>query len=405
MSNDWNLGEESKKKGLATLAPERAVLVALIQKDGNENQAQEYLDELEFLANTAGAITVKRFIQKLPHPDSRTFIGKGKLEEVRIYVEEHDIDLVIFDDDLTGKQTNILETTLKRKIVDRSTLILDIFASRAQTAQAKTQVELAQMQYLLPRLRGLWTHLERQRGGIGMRGPGEKEIETDRRIVRDKVALLKKKLEKIDQQNVTQRQNRGELIRVALVGYTNVGKSTLMNLLSKSDVFAEDKLFATLDTTTRKVVWDNMPFLLSDTVGFIRKLPHHLIESFKSTLDETREADILVHVIDISHAQHEDQIKTVHQTLKELNAGEKPMLMVFNKVDAYRDKYFDPYVDQQTRAQILQELSQKLHATFQLPNVFISATSRENIDLLRDVLTNMIRDTYQVRYPYVSKQW
>jgi GTPase len=405
MSNDWNLGEESKKKGLATLAPERAVLVALIQKDGNENQAQEYLDELEFLANTAGAITVKRFIQKLPHPDSRTFIGKGKLEEVRIYVEEHDIDLVIFDDDLTGKQTNILETTLKRKIVDRSTLILDIFASRAQTAQAKTQVELAQMQYLLPRLRGLWTHLERQRGGIGMRGPGEKEIETDRRIVRDKVALLKKKLEKIDQQNVTQRQNRGELIRVALVGYTNVGKSTLMNLLSKSDVFAEDKLFATLDTTTRKVVWDNMPFLLSDTVGFIRKLPHHLIESFKSTLDETREADILVHVIDISHAQHEDQIKTVHQTLKELNAGEKPMLMVFNKVDAYRDKYFDPYVDQETRAQILQELSQKLHATFQLPNVFISATSRENIDLLRDVLTNMIRDTYQVRYPYVSKQW
>jgi GTPase len=405
MSNDWNLGEESKKKGLATLAPERAVLVALIQKDGNENQAQEYLDELEFLANTAGAITVKRFIQKLPHPDSRTFIGKGKLEEVRIYVEEHDIDLVIFDDDLTGKQTNILETTLKRKIVDRSTLILDIFASRAQTAQAKTQVELAQMQYLLPRLRGLWTHLERQRGGIGMRGPGEKEIETDRRIVRDKVALLKKKLEKIDQQNVTQRQNRGELIRVALVGYTNVGKSTLMNLLSKSDVFAEDKLFATLDTTTRKVVWDNMPFLLSDTVGFIRKLPHHLIESFKSTLDETREADILVHVIDISHAQHEDQIKTVHQTLKELNAGEKPMLMVFNKVDAYRDKYFDLYVDQETRAQILQELSQKLHATFQLPNVFISATSRENIDLLRDVLTNMIRDTYQVRYPYVSKQW
>ena len=266
MSNDWNLGEENKKKGLATLAPERAVLVALIQKDGNETQAQEFLDELEFLAKTAGAVTVKRFIQKLPHPDSRTFIGKGKLEEVRLYVEENDIDLVIFDDDLTGKQTNILETTLKRKIVDRSTLILDIFASRAQTAQAKTQVELAQMQYLLPRLRGLWTHLERQRGGIGMRGPGEKEIETDRRIVRDKVALLKKKLEKIDQQNITQRQNRGELIRVALVGYTNVGKSTLMNLLSKSDVFAEDKLFATLDTTTRKVVWDNMPFLLSDTV-------------------------------------------------------------------------------------------------------------------------------------------
>jgi GTPase len=405
MGNEWNLGEDKKKKGIAVVAPEKAVLVALIQRDGNETQAQEYLDELEFLAQTAGAVSVKRFIQKLPNPDSRTFIGKGKLEEIQLYVEDNDIDLVIFDDDLTGKQTNILESTLKRKIIDRSTLILDIFASRAQTAQAKTQVELAQMQYLLPRLRGLWTHLERQRGGIGMRGPGEKEIETDRRIVRDKISLLKKKLEKIDQQNVTQRQNRGELIRVALVGYTNVGKSTLMNLLSKSDVFAEDKLFATLDTTTRKVVWENMPFLLSDTVGFIRKLPHHLVESFKSTLDETREADILLHVIDISHSQHEDQIKTVHKTLKEIGAGDKPMLMIFNKIDAYRDKYFDPYVDKETRQQILQELSQKLEASFQVPNVFLSATQKENIEELRIVLTNLIQETYKIRYPFISKKW
>jgi GTPase len=405
MGNEWNLGEDKKKKGIAIVAPEKAVLVALIQRDGNETQAQEYLDELEFLAQTAGAVSVKRFIQKLPNPDSRTFIGKGKLEEIQLYVEDNDIDLVIFDDDLTGKQTNILESTLKRKIIDRSTLILDIFASRAQTAQAKTQVELAQMQYLLPRLRGLWTHLERQRGGIGMRGPGEKEIETDRRIVRDKISLLKKKLEKIDQQNVTQRQNRGELIRVALVGYTNVGKSTLMNLLSKSEVFAEDKLFATLDTTTRKVVWENMPFLLSDTVGFIRKLPHHLVESFKSTLDETREADILVHVIDISHSQHEDQIRTVHKTLKEIGAGDKPMLMIFNKIDAYRDKYFDPYVDKETRQQILQELSQKLEASFQVPNVFLSATQKENIEELRMVLTQMIQEAYKIRYPFISKKW
>ncbi len=405
MGNEWNLGEDKKKKGIAIVAPEKAVLVALIQRDGNETQAQEYLDELEFLAQTAGAVSVKRFIQKLPNPDSRTFIGKGKLEEIQLYVEDNDIDLVIFDDDLTGKQTNILESTLKRKIIDRSTLILDIFASRAQTAQAKTQVELAQMQYLLPRLRGLWTHLERQRGGIGMRGPGEKEIETDRRIVRDKISLLKKKLEKIDQQNVTQRQNRGELIRVALVGYTNVGKSTLMNLLSKSEVFAEDKLFATLDTTTRKVVWENMPFLLSDTVGFIRKLPHHLVESFKSTLDETREADILVHVIDISHSQHEDQIRTVHKTLKEIGAGDKPMLMIFNKIDAYREKYFDPYVDKETRQQILQELSQKLEASFQVPNVFLSATQKENIEELRMVLTQMIQEAYKIRYPFISKKW
>ncbi|HHH49879.1 MAG TPA: GTPase HflX, partial [Saprospiraceae bacterium] len=317
MSNNWNIGEKNKKGLKKEL--EKAVLVGAIFKNQTEEQITEYLDELEFLALTAGAVTLKRFTQKLKHPDSRTFVGKGKLEEIQQYIDDHEeISLVIFDDDLSGKQTNIIEEFLKVKIVDRSSLILDIFASRAQTAQAKTQVDLAQMQYLLPRLRGLWTHLERQRGGIGMRGPGEQEIETDRRIVRDKIALLKKKLEKIDLQNRTRRKNRGQLIRVALVGYTNVGKSTLLNLLSKSEVFAENKLFATLDTTVRKVVFGSMPFLLSDTVGFIRKLPTHLIESFKSTLDEVKESDLLLHVIDIAHPQYEDQIKTVNRTLKEL---------------------------------------------------------------------------------------
>ncbi|MBC7775416.1 MAG: GTPase HflX, partial [Phycisphaerae bacterium] len=329
MAKDWTLGE--KTSGLKK-ETEHAVLVSLITPNVTEPQAHEYMDELQFLAETAGAIAIKRFTQRLPHPEHRTFIGKGKVEEIREYLDRHEeINMVIFDDDLSGKQTNNLEEELKVKIIDRSSLILDIFASRAQTAQAKTQVELAQMQYLLPRLRGLWTHLERQRGGIGMRGPGEKEIETDRRIVRDKIALLKEKLEIIDRQNVTQRKNRGELIRVSLVGYTNVGKSTLMNLLSKSEVFAEDKLFATLDTTVRKVVFEEVPFLLSDTVGFIRKLPHHLIESFKSTLDEVRESDILLHVVDIAHPQHEEQIRTVNNTLKELEALDKPTLLVFNK--------------------------------------------------------------------------
>ncbi|MFM8449032.1 MAG: GTPase HflX, partial [Haliscomenobacter sp.] len=345
---NWNLGE--KKNSGNRLQAEYAVLVGLIVKNQTEEQVVEYLDELEFLALTAGAICLRRFIQKLPHPDSRTFIGKGKLEEIKAYIEkEENVTMVIFDDDLTGKQVNILEEFLKVKIIDRSSLILDIFAERAQTAQAKTQVELAQLQYLLPRLRGLWTHLERQRGGIGMRGPGEMEIETDRRIVRDKITFLKDKLRKIDQQSATQRKNRGELIRVALVGYTNVGKSTLMNLLSKSDVFAENKLFATLDTTVRKVVLDNIPFLLSDTVGFIRKLPHHLIESFKSTLDEVRESDILIHVVDIAHPQHEDHIRTVNQTLEELGVSDKPTLLVFNKIDLYREKNYDPYIDQEAR--------------------------------------------------------
>ena len=365
MSTDWNIGKQNGN-GLHRVT-ENAVMVGLIYKEHTEQQVNEHLDELEFLATTAGAQTLKRFVQRLPHPDLRTYVGKGKLEEIAQYIESHDIDLVIFDDDLTGKQQNILEKELKRKIVDRSTLILDIFANRAQTAQAKTQVELAQMQYLLPRLRGLWTHLERQRGGIGMRGPGEKEIETDRRIVRDKIAMLKGKLEKIDLQNTTQRKNRGDLIRVALVGYTNAGKSTLMNLLAKSEVFAEDKLFATLDTTVRKVVLERMPFLLSDTVGFIRKLPHHLVESFKSTLDETRESDLILHVVDISHPQYEDHIETVETTLRELDCGDKPVIMILNKIDNYRDHYFDQLLDSATQSELEQQLNESLFKRYQVP--------------------------------------
>jgi GTP-binding protein HflX len=400
----WKVGKEGKK-GIAKTT-EYCILVGVITKDLVESQVMEYLEELEFLATTAGAVTKKVFTQKIPHPNVKSFVGSGKLEEIKEYIDrDEDISLVIFDDDLTGKQNSFLEEYLKVKIVDRSTLILDIFAERAQTAQAKTQVELAQMQYLLPRLRGLWTHLERQRGGIGMRGPGEMEIETDRRIVRDKIALLKKRLEKIDQQAQTQRKSRGELIRVSLVGYTNVGKSTLMNLLSKSDVFAENKLFATLDTTVRKVVWDAMPFLLSDTVGFIRKLPHHLIESFKSTLDEVRESDILVHVVDISHTQHEDQIKTVQNTLIDLGAADRTTLMVFNKVDLYRQKYFDDYLDPATKAEIMQEIKVKFSKEYNYPNVLISATEKENIDELRETLKQMIANEYNVRYPFQSKSW
>jgi len=404
MSNEWNVGS-SDKKGLKQQT-EYAVLVGLVTRIETEEQVQEYLDELEFLALTAGAVSVKRYIQKLPHPDTKTFIGKGKLEEIKTFVDEREeINMVIFDDDLSGKQVSILESTLKVKIVDRSSLILDIFASRAQTAQAKTQVELAQMQYLLPRLRGLWTHLERQRGGIGMRGPGEKEIETDRRIVRDKISLLKKKLEKIDQQNMTRRKNRGNMIRVALVGYTNVGKSTIMNMLSKSDVFAENKLFATLDTTVRKVVLERMPFLLSDTVGFIRKLPTHLIESFKSTLDEVLESDILLHVVDISHPQHEDQIRTVNNTLKELGAIEKPTLFVFNKIDRYRELYYDQLMDEEAKQEIEYTLQASLRHQFEHDNIMVSALTKENINELRDRLTQMVREQYEIRYPYQAKQW
>ncbi len=404
MSDNWQVSKQ-KKSGLKK-KQENAILIGLIQKSNTEEQVKEYMDELEFLAMTAGAVTVKRYTQKLQHPDKRTFIGKGKLEEVIEYVENHDIDLIIFDDDLTGKQTSILEEHLKRKIIDRSTLILDIFASRAQSAQAKTQVELAQMQYLLPRLRGLWTHLERQRGGIGMRGPGEMEIETDRRIIRDKISLLKKKLEKIDKQNETQRKNRGQMIRVSLVGYTNVGKSTLMNTLSKSDVFAENKLFATLDTTVRKVVFGRMPFLLSDTVGFIRKLPHHLVESFKSTLDEVRESDILLHVVDIAHPKYEDHLATVTQTLTDLKVLDKPTLLIFNKIDLYKERYFDDLIETEDKEQILAELKENLqNIHHQHKTIFISALKKENLDQLRETLTTMIENQYGVRYPYQSKHW
>ncbi len=403
-NNEWNLGDK-EKKGLKR-KKEYALLVGLIYQGQSEEQVTEYLDELEFLALTAGAVTKKRYVQKLQHPDKRTFVGSGKMEEIAKYVEEHEeISLVIFDDDLSGKQVGIIEEILKVKIVDRSTLILDIFASRAQTAQAKTQVDLAQMMYLLPRLRGLWTHLERQRGGIGMRGPGEKEIETDRRIVRDKIALLKKKLEKIDLQNFTRRKNRGDLIRVSLVGYTNVGKSTLMNRISKSDVFAENKLFATLDTTVRKVVFGTMPFLLSDTVGFIRKLPHHLIESFKSTLDEVRESDLLLHVVDIAHPQYEDHIATVNKTLLELNVQDKPVLYIFNKIDLYREKYFDDYLESEVKENIETELQQNLRNQYDADNIFVSAITKENISELREKMQKLILDLYEVRYPYQAKLW
>lgn len=403
MSDQWKVGKE-KAKGLKKKI-EKAVLIGLVTGRQSEEQVKEYLDELEFLAATAGAKTEKIFVQKLDNPNVRTYIGKGKLEEVLDYCERKDIDLVIFDDDLTGKQTNILEQELKRKIIDRSSLILDIFASRAQTAQAKTQVELAQMQYLLPRLRGLWTHLERQRGGIGMRGPGEMEIETDRRIIRDKISQLKKRLEKIDLQNRTQRKNRGQLIRVALVGYTNVGKSTIMNLLAKSEVFAENKLFATLDTTVRKVVFDRLPFLLSDTVGFIRKLPHHLVESFKSTLDEVRESDILVHVADLAHPQYEDHIKTVNQTLLDLGCAEKPTLMVFNKLDLYRERNFDELLDQETKNEILEETQKRLTNTYDTETIFMSALAKENLMEFRAKLEEMVKQHYEIRYPYQTKTW
>ncbi len=402
---NWNVGDQNRGKGLKK-ETEYAVLVGVIHGNDTTESVKEYMDELEFLAMTAGAVTLKRFTQKLRNPDRRTFVGKGKLEEIFEYVEKNEgISMVIFDDDLTGKQVGILEEFLKVKIIDRSTLILDIFASRAQTAQAKTQVELAQMQYLLPRLRGLWTHLERQRGGIGMRGPGEKEIETDRRIIRDKVSKLKAKLQVIDQQNKTRRKTRGQMIRVALVGYTNVGKSTIMNLLSKSDVFAENKLFATLDTTVRKVVFETMPFLMSDTVGFIRKLPHHLVESFKSTLDEVKESDILLHVVDIAHPQYEDHINTVQKTLKDLDAIDKPTLFVFNKMDLYRERYFDDFLDDETKEEILGELTHSLKKHYEGDHVFISAIKKENIDELKAKITKLVKEQYVVRYPYQAKKW
>jgi len=340
---------------------ERAVLVGLIHKDQTDHQVQEYLDELAFLAETAGAVAVKRFTQRLPHPDSRTFVGKGKLEEIKDYIAGKNIRVVIFDDELSGAQINNIEKAIDAKTIDRSDLILDIFARRAKTAQAKAQVELAQYQYLLPRLRGMWKHLERLGGGIGTRGPGERAIETDRRIERKKISLLKRKLAEIDKQSYTQRKDRGEFIRVALVGYTNVGKSTVMNLLSKRNVFAENKLFATLDTTTSKIVFENTPFLLSDTVGFIRKLPHHLVESFKSTLDEVREADILLHMVDISHPNYEDQMGVVNKTLQDLKAYDKPVITIFNKMDLYERYTFDEWLNEETKNEILQDLKERWH--------------------------------------------
>jgi GTP-binding protein HflX len=379
---------------------EKAVLVGLIQKEQTEEQVNEYLAELAFLAETAGAITIKMFKQRLQHPDSRTFVGKGKLEEIKQYVAAKDIDMVIFDDELTGSQISNIEKEVKCRVIDRSDLILDIFASRARTAQAKVQVELAQYQYILPRLKGMWTHLERQGAGIGSRGPGETEIETDRRIVKDKISLLRKRLEEIDKQSFTQRKERGEFIRVALVGYTNVGKSTIMNLMSKSDVFAENKLFATLDTTTRKVVFEKTPFLLSDTVGFIRKLPHHLVESFKSTLDEVREADVLLHVVDISHAQYEDQIAVVNKTLQELKAFDKPVVTIFNKMDLYKQKYFDEWLEDEVKEDILRELKERWNGITNNQCVFVSAIEKLNIEELRTVILHKVRDMYQVKYPY-----
>jgi GTP-binding protein HflX len=379
---------------------EKAVLVGVIQKDQKEQEAKEYLDELHFLAETAGAVAVKRFVQKMSHPDSRTFVGKGKLEEIKKYVEDKDIDVLIFDDELNGSQISNIEKAVGIKTIDRSDLILDIFARRAKTAQAKAQVELAQYQYILPRLRGMWKHLERLGGGIGTRGPGETEIETDRRIVRDKISLLRKRLAEIDKQAFTQRKERGEFIRVSLVGYTNVGKSTIMNLLSKSEVLAENKLFATLDTTTRKIVYGNTPFLLSDTVGFIRKLPHHLVESFKSTLDEVREADILLHVVDIAHPNYEEQMGVVNKTLQELDSFDKPIIVIFNKMDLYEKNTFDEWLEQSTKEEILKDLKERWQQQTSGNAIFISALERTNIDVLRDTILQKVRELYRIRYPY-----
>ena len=379
---------------------ERAILVGVGLKDQKDIQVREYLEEPEFLATTAGAVTVKTFVQKLQHPDSKTYIGKGKLEEIRQYAAGKDISLLIFDDELSGAQIGNIEKAVNIKTIDRSDLILDIFAHRAKTAQAKAQVELAQYQYILPRLRGMWKHLERLGGGIGTRGPGESEIETDRRIVREKINLLRRKLGEIEKQAFTQRKERGEFIRVALVGYTNVGKSTLMNLLSKSEVLAENKLFATLDTTTRKIVYENTPFLLSDTVGFIRKLPHHLIESIKSTLDEVKESDILMHVVDISHPQYEDQMKVVNTTLSELGCADKPMITIFNKMDQYEDRTFDEWLEPEVKENLLSELYKRWQNETRSSCVFVSATQRREIDKLRTTILNQVREMYTKRYPY-----
>ncbi len=380
---------------------ERVVLIGLITRGQDESRSKEYLDELEFLVDTAGAKTVKRFVQRLPAPDKRTFVGSGKLEEIRAFIEFEEIDIAVVDDELGASQIRNMEKELKCRILDRTNLILDIFAKRAQTAHAKTQVELAQYQYLLPRLTGMWTHLERQRGGIGMRGPGETEIETDRRVIRDRISLLKTRLELIDKQMETQRSNRGSMVRIALVGYTNVGKSTLMNLLSKSEVFAENKLFATLDTTVRKVVIDNLPFLMTDTVGFIRKLPHGLVESFKSTLDEVREADLLLHIVDISHPDFEEQINVVKQTLAEIKAGDKPVMMVFNKIDAF--SYIEKEADDlslETKENYSLEVWKKTWMNKDnTPSIFISAKEKTNLQEIRELIYTEVKKIHEVRYP------
>ncbi|MGI4727767.1 MAG: GTPase HflX [Janthinobacterium lividum] len=377
---------------------EKAVLVGIITPNETEEQEREYLEELEFLVDTAGGLTVKTFTQKMQRPERATFVGTGKLEEIKAYVVAEEIDMVVFDDELSPSQLRNIENELQVKILDRNNLILDIFAGRAQTAQAKSQVELAQLQYLLPRLTRLWTHLERQKGGIGMRGPGESQIETDRRLILNKISLLKEKLKHIDRQNETQRKNRVQLVRVALVGYTNVGKSTIMNMISKSEVFAENKLFATLDTTVRKVVIENLPFLLSDTVGFIRKLPHHLIECFKSTLDEVREADVLIHVVDISHPNFEDQIATVTETLKELGAIDKKIITVFNKIDAYHPENINP--EEPEVKLTLEEFEQSWMARNNSPAIFISALNKENLEEFRKLLYERVKAIHTERYPY-----
>ena len=382
---------------------EKAILIGLITPKLTQDQVDEYLEELSFLAKTAGVNPVKRFTQKLPNPDNTTFLGKGKINEVKEYVKDEKIDVVIFDDDLTPSQLkNIQKIFLKTKILDRSNLILDIFASRAQTAQARTQVELAQYEYLLPRLTRMWTHLERQKGGIGMRGPGETQIETDRRIIKDKISLLKKKLAKIDKQSLTRRKGRADMIRVALVGYTNAGKSTLMNKLSKSEIFAENKLFATLDTTVRKVVLKNLPFLLSDTVGFIRKLPHQLVESFKSTLDEVRESDLLLHVVDISNPNFEEQIEIVNTTISDIGAQSKPQLIIFNKIDAYayEKKEKDDLTPIKKENLSLKDLKQTWMSKLNIDSIFISALDKINFDELREVLYERVKEMHVKRYPY-----
>lgn len=387
---------------LVDAVEETCILVGVITSDITERQAEEYIEELEFLALTAGAVTREVFLQKMQLPNSKTYVGSGKLNEIAEYVQAHAIDIAIFDDELSPSQTRNIEAVLNVKVLDRNNLILDIFASRARTSHAKTQVELAQLQYLLPRLTGLWTHLERQKGGIGLRGPGETQIETDRRIIQKKIALLKEKLKSIDKQMSAQRGNRGQLVRVALVGYTNVGKSTIMNMLSKSDVFAEDKLFATLDTTVRKVVVENLPFLLADTVGFIRKLPHQLVESFKSTLDEVREADLLMHILDISHPNFEDQYRVVNETLAEIDGTDKPVIIVFNKIDAYQYEEKEDFdIDSDNVIVSIEELRKTWMA--RLPNakvVFISAQDKENIEELRTVMYNEVKEIFQIRYPY-----